>query len=471
VQEHTLQPQAACDPVGLGIAVIVIAGDRVAQRLPVHADLVGPAGTDVDLHQGEARKLLQRGKTADGAASDIVRGVRRPHLPPAGLVALKRDGQVATLRGTLPPAGHQGQVTLADRAAAQGLVKGAQPAAALGQHQAAAGFAIQPVPQFQGRAGAQQAHGLDDPVGQAAATVHGQPRGLVEHQVVVVLVDDRLAQGTQHALGNVKRPRRVSRIAGTVQCRDLDLVALGHPALDPRPAAIDADRPLAHQPVDQAARDALQMPQQEIVQPLPFRRRGHLQHLRSLILFHRRMLAHSRGLENRDARSLAVANGPPAMVPRRGCTSPANPMLGAPRHQSALAAGTSIRTGAAPPILPRPEIFRLPVSSFCPTLSPGMSRSSFAILPMNYPAGMAAMAGRLSPKATRDTYPDNPVLSSPGARLQAPSGAVPGRCLAVGCPPACTRRQRLPLAGIRAPERPARAAVPGRRRHPYEFNE
>jgi hypothetical protein len=106
-------------------------------------------------------------------------------------------------------------------------------------------------------------------------------------------------------------------------------------------------------------------------------------------------------------------------------------------------------------------IFRLPVRRFCPRLWPGTARSSSRpslVHPPAWPIGRPALAA-----SERDTYSDNSVLSSPGARPQAPPGDVAGPSLAVGWASAGNWHAPLPAgARTRAPARPARALVPGR---------
>ncbi len=129
--------------------------------------------------------------------------------------------------------------------------------------------------QLQGLARAQGAQGFDQAVADAAAAVGGQAAGFVHGQQGLVLEHDAGGQAVQQALGH--RPG----LAGLVQLhgRDADLVAPGQAAVGLGPLAVDPDLAAAHELVDQAARGALELEQQEIVQALAVPVLGHLDHL------------------------------------------------------------------------------------------------------------------------------------------------------------------------------------------------
>ena len=110
-----------------------------------------------------------------------------------------------------------------------------------------------------------RAQSLDDAVRDAAATVDGDTRGLVDDHQVLVLMQNR-----QSLAGERRGSARcaVSRRRRGAHRRDANPIAGGEPGVRPRPPAVHPDFAGPDDPVDMATRHALQDPDEEIVQAL-----------------------------------------------------------------------------------------------------------------------------------------------------------------------------------------------------------
>jgi hypothetical protein len=100
---------------------------------------------------------------------------------------------------------------------------------------------------------------LDHAEADPAAAVDRHARGLVDHQDLGVLVNDR----------ELERPGRRLLLRHPDR-RQADAVAGPQPVIGPHPAAVDPDFAAPEHAVDVAFRHAFQLPQQEVVDPLAF---------------------------------------------------------------------------------------------------------------------------------------------------------------------------------------------------------
>jgi hypothetical protein len=148
---------------------------------------------------------------------------------------------------------------------ARRLVQCPQITPAFGDQQAAAGLTIKAMDQLEiGAIPACGPHGLNDAERQAAAAVHGHARRLVQDDQLPILKDNALHQEIAGCL---------ARLVGRTGCVDadrwnahlvpgLDAVGLFDPAL------VDPDLAPANEPVNAAARQALQVRHQPIIDAL-----------------------------------------------------------------------------------------------------------------------------------------------------------------------------------------------------------
>ena len=150
-----------------------------------------------------------------------------------------------------------------------------QRAALFGDQQNAAGFAVEPVHQFQkGQLWARHAQLFDDAETHPRAAVHGHAGGLVQHQQMLVFVNHseiaywcrRRAHGLRLVLGPCRDAYR----------RQAQHVAGGQARFGAGAAFVYAYFPAADDAVDVGFGDALEVAQQEIVQTLAGRFRVHL---------------------------------------------------------------------------------------------------------------------------------------------------------------------------------------------------
>ncbi len=238
------------------MAVERIADDRMADRLQVHADLVGATGLQAHAQQRRRRQRLRDLEVRDRLARGVGVG-RVARAVPAVAADRCVDGAGAGRRAALD----ERQVLALDAPLAQLLLHRAQNRLALGRQQQAAGVAVQAVHDA-AAVGVDAARGerLRQRAGPVAGRgMHDQAGRLVDDEQRVVLVGDVERDG---------RPRR-RHVAGRRRLRlgHLDDLAGGDDvALGPR-LPVDGDQA----GVDQAlrARAAAQRLGQHVVEPLP----------------------------------------------------------------------------------------------------------------------------------------------------------------------------------------------------------
>src|SRR5687768_10485835 len=81
-------------------------------------------------------------------------------------------------------------------------MQGAKGAALPGDEQTTAGVAVQAMDELEGFVGAKSAKRFDHAVGEAAAAMHGNPRGLIENDQALVFADDGAANLVEHLGGS-----------------------------------------------------------------------------------------------------------------------------------------------------------------------------------------------------------------------------------------------------------------------------
>lgn len=240
------------DRLGLGVAVQLVAQDRVAQVREVHPDLVGAPGFQLRLHQrgdGEPLEGLDVGCGRQSPSQRQGGPPRRGAGPTNGARHSNRPGQVPR---------HQGQVAPRHGMGAELALQVPGSRMRAGQHQDARGVAVEAVhneePPHLAPAPAQsprrpRQHRILLGVHRG---VDEQPGGLVHHHHVLVLVEDgdggavpaqaargelgsvRHAVGRQHPLPRVEDEHVVDR---DVALQDLVLRA-----------AVGEGEPLLHRP-------------------------------------------------------------------------------------------------------------------------------------------------------------------------------------------------------------------------------
>ncbi len=246
-----------CMPSARGTTVQPVGQQRVAEVRQVHSDLVRAAGVQRALQRADARAHPQ---AAHIGACRLAAGAHR-HAQPGRRVAADRC--VDRLLGRRHCA--VGQCAVAPLH----LARGDRPhqrrdrRRRLAHDHQAGGVLVEPVHD----AGARQRRGAgmvrEQPVEQRArpvarGRVHHQSGGLVEHQQVLVLVDDR----QRHRL------RREGPALGGRHQFEFDLLAgaqaaRGHGA----GLAVDAHMAVAHQRLQPAARELRRQRDQQLVQP------------------------------------------------------------------------------------------------------------------------------------------------------------------------------------------------------------
>ena len=185
-----------------------VAGHGMVDGRQVDADLVGPPGDEVQLQERPQREAL----------ADAVSGGRRAPVRhdghPRAVVRVAADGRLDPPHGRRRCAGHEGQVGLLDPAGLELGHQGGLGAIVLGDHQQAAGVAVQAVHDAGAGdpgdapvdgAGAPQ-QGVDERAGgMAGAGVRDQAGRLVDHQQVLVLVHDGQVDGLAEQVGRQGR--------------------------------------------------------------------------------------------------------------------------------------------------------------------------------------------------------------------------------------------------------------------------
>jgi hypothetical protein len=176
-----------------------------------------------------------------------------------GHVLVQRKAQRP--RRPAPVAGHDREIALADPSVAHRRVHRGQRRALAGDQQHPRCLAVDPVHQLeQPRLRPRRAQPLDHPEVDPAAAVHGHAGRLVDRQQRIVLEQDR----------ELLRRGRVGRVAGgRADRRDPDQVPLRQPMLGRHATLVHPDLAAAHDPVDVALGHALELAEQEVVQPLP----------------------------------------------------------------------------------------------------------------------------------------------------------------------------------------------------------
>jgi hypothetical protein len=225
----------------------------------VGADLVGTPGEQLRFDVTAVAKWLQQPEPRQRSLARVLHCDR-----PTGLAGQpgQRGIDVDYRLGQQPV--HQAEVALAHRPVPELCRQLAQRPAAAGQHQAAAGFAVESVGQFEVLARAVLAQRVDHAPGQAAAGVHGHSSRLVEDQQVAAIEQDGLAELQANIFGDGMRlvwsgsGRWYPQLVAFFKARS----RLG-------PAAVDPDLAGADHAVDRAARNALEQGHQVIVQALP----------------------------------------------------------------------------------------------------------------------------------------------------------------------------------------------------------
>jgi len=134
-----------------------------------------------------------------------------------------------------------------------------------------AGVAVEAMHELQVLARARCAQCLDDPKTHTAAAVHGHPGGLVDHQQMLVLKNDRALDE------RLQTARRAPGLLGTIDVhgRQAYLIARGDPVLGVDALAVDAHLALAQQAVDAAARHPAEMAHEVVVDALARFLRGY----------------------------------------------------------------------------------------------------------------------------------------------------------------------------------------------------
>ena len=171
----------------------------------------------------------------------------------------------------------QGVIALVDDLLApQGLMQVTQHAALLGDHQQTGGIAIETMHQFDILGiGAQLAKHLDDPGAHAAAAMHGDPGGLVEHDQRLILVDDRRLHPLQQPL---RQGRRLIAL-GQAQRWHAHLVSGLKPIVGLDPPLVHAHLSLTQDAIDQGLGRTLETGDKEIVDTLTSQFRRHIEQL------------------------------------------------------------------------------------------------------------------------------------------------------------------------------------------------
>ena len=260
MQEQALESEAPQLAVEVAVAVLVVAGNRVADMRRVDARLMGTAGEQLDLDQRRAGLGIARARMKPaGCGLAVLAGL--DHVLAAALAFLER-GRHGSL-AAMPETAHQGEIALADAAGLQRLVQSEQRRPALGNQQATGRFAVEAVRQLKhGGLRSQGTQRLDEAVGHPAAGVHRETGRLVHGQQMLVLVQYPLFEPAE-------APRRRwlgrGRLAHRRQAHDVAglqaVIRFGAAAVHPHLA-------LAHQPVNPALGHAPEGGQKKIVEAL-----------------------------------------------------------------------------------------------------------------------------------------------------------------------------------------------------------
>jgi hypothetical protein len=251
-----LQPCRGAPPIN------AVACHRKFKMPQMHADLMRPSRVQLQFHQGGASPSLQ----------DAIAGAGRASVPAADGHALAmgrvaRDWRVdVAAQARHSPAGH-GQINLLDIAAGELRGEMKMGGVVLGRHQATAGIFVQTMnnagPRDPANAAELPAAVMEQGVDQrvlpvARGRMHHPSRRLVEHQQVVVFVEDVQRQ----VLGLGERGARLRALEddGFARARVMR-------RFDDFP--LDTDVAFGQEPLNGAAREAGQLAAQKDIQPLP----------------------------------------------------------------------------------------------------------------------------------------------------------------------------------------------------------
>ncbi len=150
----------------------------------------------------------------------------------------------------------------------QGMQRG-QRAAIARHQQTAAGVAVEAVNELESLARPRRAQGLDHAKTHAAAAVDRDSGRLVDHQQMLVLKDDRPLDQFQQAARRLPGGNAPVGLHGVYpHRRQADFVALLDAVFRVDALAIDAHFALAQQAIHSAAGHGLEVPHEEIVDPL-----------------------------------------------------------------------------------------------------------------------------------------------------------------------------------------------------------
>ena len=108
VQEHAREPEPAHLGIEPGVAVLLIAGDRVAGVRGVHADLMRAARVDRHLDERGALADLHRRERGDRRFTGSV----RTHGALTADAQIRAQRHVDALAPQLPPAGDEREISL-----------------------------------------------------------------------------------------------------------------------------------------------------------------------------------------------------------------------------------------------------------------------------------------------------------------------------------------------------------------------
>ncbi len=262
MQHQARSPEIGQTSIGAWVTIFPITDHRVADRGRMYPYLVHAAGLEPGLDKS------RRGE-APARTEDRRRGLALSFIDDDAMIAFPAtksaqatvDAALTTLPGTM----EQGQITFLDITPAEQTVEFRQQRAVLGQQQTTRGRPIETVNERDiRRVGTQGLHDLDDAVPDLTPTMHGQPRGLVDDDDPVVLIENR---GLEHLAERIGRPS--DRAYFDLQRWQAYLVTGLQSARGLRAPFVDANLPRPEQPIESAPRQALEFMQEKVIDPLP----------------------------------------------------------------------------------------------------------------------------------------------------------------------------------------------------------
>src|SRR5262249_4919118 len=141
-QKHARESERYERGVALSIAVFLIARNRIARVLSVHANLMRATGPDLDVEQ--RRELAERLHRFERAERVLTVRVHAHH-PLSALLLIGLQRQIDALGAEWPAATHEREVVLVHLAFAEQGMQLAEHRPTLRDQQAAARLAIEPV--------------------------------------------------------------------------------------------------------------------------------------------------------------------------------------------------------------------------------------------------------------------------------------------------------------------------------------